>query len=737
MLFLNHHRIITSFIISFLFVCGLGFSQTQDNDPPSREISLCKSPPIIDGKLDNNEWSNSSHLSTFIQREPSEGIPASESTNVFISYDENNLYFGIRCYDSQPDKIVANEMRRDVDIDGNDRIEIFLDTFNDKRNAFFFSTNPIGIQRDGLIRNEGENLNFDWNGIWYCESQIDSLGWTAEIAIPFKTLRFPEVEEQQWGMNIARFIMRNKEEDYWSPILRDYGYMGKFKISKFGHINGLHGLTQGTGLQIKPYVSGGAERDFESGTVSEILKEAGLDLKYSLTSNLTADLTLNTDFAQVEADQEQINLTRFDLFFPEKRDFFLEGAGIFWFGERFTFFSPSSILFFSRTIGLSEDGDVKIPLLGGLRATGKIGTTDIGALSVVTDRKDFLDSDDNPVHERRTNYSIVRLKKPIFGKSTIGAIGVNKQAGSDVFNHAFGGDWNFYLTDQTQIGGFAAKTISPDLRGKDWAGNIDFDYQSDFLGLTTQFMTIGDNFNPEVGFMPRTGVRKYRINPFVGPRPEILDIRQIFLIDNFTYYEDQQGNLQSLNNMGGLFTIFNDGGMLFTGVFNNAEALTEEFEIRDSTIIPIGTYWFNTANINYESDKSRDVSGKAELNIGNFFNGTIKSGTIDLRWKPTIHLKLEMQYQHNSIDIPLKNGKFATNLFGGRLNYAFNTKMFSKIFVQWNDADEEVNLNFLFNYQYIPGSDIYLVYNELWDASRGLKTMNRTLIAKVTYLFNF
>jgi hypothetical protein len=290
--------------------------------------------PVIDGQLDDSVWNAVSYISNFTQREPKEGAAASESTKVFITFDDNNLYFGIRCYESDPDEIVANEMRRDADNENDDRIEIVLDTFNDGRNTFFFSTNPHGMQRDGLVRDEGENLNWDWDGIWYCEASTDAMGWSAELAIPFHTLRFPENGGKQWGMNIGRFIVRNREEAFWIPVLRDYGYLGQYKVSHFGHISGFQNITQGIGIQIKPYVAAGLQKDRYEG--SNTLHNVGLDVKYSITPNLTADLTLNTDFAQVEADQEQINLTRFDLFYPEKREFFGRGGNFLVWGTVLT-----------------------------------------------------------------------------------------------------------------------------------------------------------------------------------------------------------------------------------------------------------------------------------------------------------------------------------------------------------------------------------------------------------------
>lgn len=294
----------------------------------------------IDGCLNEKEWLKAVLVNHFLQREPEEGAPVSEPTEVRVLYDEKNLYLGFRCLDSQIEKIVADAMRRDRPLLNNDCVEVFLDTYHDHRNAFCFCTNPLGAQRDGILVAElsDEEHNRDWNGVWSNASRIDSGGWTAEMAIPFKTLRFNEDDDMTWGINFARYIPRKREESFWAAILQDYGFWGKYRISAYGHLIGLTGLQHPQKFEIKPFILPGLERDFAETASYNRKFDFGLDARYHLTPNLMADISYNTDFAQVEADQEQVNLTRFELFFPEKRDFFLEGASIFRFGERS--FSP-------------------------------------------------------------------------------------------------------------------------------------------------------------------------------------------------------------------------------------------------------------------------------------------------------------------------------------------------------------------------------------------------------------
>jgi hypothetical protein len=735
----THPVFLQTFIIialSFFFSDDLCFAGTDETKatPPAISVPQFTGRPVIDGFLNDSVWNNAARITTFTQREPEENKPASEKTDVALAFDTHNLYIGIRCYDSQIDQLVANEMRYDVDLSENDRIEILFDTFNDGRNAFFFSTNPLGVQRDGLVRNEGENMNWDWNGVWFCSTQIDSLGWTAELAIPFRTLRFDENGPGEWGMNIGRFIMRNREEVFSTPVLRDYGYLGEFKVSKFGHISGFKNISQGSGLQVKPYLAGGMEDDRFTGNNS--ISNVGLDLKYSITTNLAADLTVNTDFAQVEADQERINLTRFDLYYPEKREFFLEGAGIFWFGERYSGNYDADVLFFSRRIGLSRDGSVKIPLLGGVRTTGKIGETDLGVLSIWTDKKNVLDENGNSMEIPLTNVSVLRVKQPVFGQSSVGVIGVNKQAGSIVYNRTAGADWNFFLTEQLQIGGFAAKTFDYDLTRDNGTANIDVNYMTDDVELQAQYMTIDNGFNPELGYVPRTGVRKLYFCPAVATRPGFFGIRKTFLFGEFSYHSKPDWSLESGYNLLSSYTLFENGSELFVGVPWQKEVLTEDFYIRNETIIPAGTYTFTRFVANYYSDRSRPLSGSITEKIGSFYNGTINTLELGAAWKPSIHWKFDVQYQRNDIKLPVENGTFATNLIIGRINWGLTTKMFSKLFVQWNDADSDMNINLLFNYQYLPNSDIYLVYNEQWDVQHSPRINNRTIVAKMTYLLN-
>ena len=692
----------------------------------------------IDGKLDERVWREAVLLDRFVQREPEEGRPASERTEVRVLYDERNLYIGIRCWDSDAKSIVANEMRRDIDLLNNDCVEIYLDTFHDHRNAFYFSTNPLGAQRDGLIAANvsDEEQNWDWNGVWDNACSIDSDGWTAEIAIPFQTLRFSGDREQEWGVNFVRLIPRKREEAFWSPITRDMGFWGKYRVESFGHLKGLQGLRQPRNFELKPFILTGLQRDFEEGQPYDRRLSGGMDVKYHLTPNITADLSMNTDFAQVEADQEQTNLTRFELFFPEKRDFFLEGASIFRFGERlFSPLLPASVLFFSRRIGLSEDNE-QIPLFGGVKITGKEGSYNIGVLNMTAGRTSYTNDDSESVSIPRTNFSILRVRKDILGNSAVGLIGLNKSSLDDAtFNRNVGMDALIYLTPNTQLSGYVAKSFSPGMEGSDLAGYLDFYYGDDFWTLLVNHSTVQDNFNPEMGFFPRTGIRKTQVNFGVGPRPAFLNLRQVFFFNDFYYITNQRNELETRYYYGGLYSLFNDGSYWLAFVSSNYERLTEDFEIHDDVIIKPETYQFVNLYSEYQSDKSRPLSALLRLQYGDFYDGTLRGYAVGANLKLGSQLTATVQYERN--DVRVSVGEFSTNILGLRLLYTFSPKLFVKAFVQWNSDKDAIIGNFLVSFIHTPGSDLFLVYNEEVATGGGrMRSNNRTLLVKFTYLFH-
>jgi hypothetical protein len=689
----------------------------------------------VDGKLDDTAWQKAEVIDTLFQREPEEGVPITEATEIRILYDDEYLYIGVNCTDSQPDRIVASEMRRDASLQDNDYFEIYLDTYHDHRNAAYFQTNPLGARRDALISGEGSRINWDWDGLWYSKTRRDERGWTIEIAIPFYTLRFKTANTQIWGVNFGRHIARKREEAYWAPISRDLGYFGKYRISYFGNITGLEGLKQGRRLHIMPYVIGGGLQEEEENSLSAS-GDIGLDLKYRLTTNITADVTINTDFAQVEADLEQFNLTRFSLFFPEKRGFFLEGADLFYVGEVFDPFEPPGMRFFySRTIGLSEDGE-EIPVLGGVRVTGKTGGYSLGILDMLTDRISYTE-DDEDVHIERMNHAVFRLKKDFLEKSTIGAMVLSRDSlDSSDYNRAAVCDINLAFGQSFRAEGFLGKTFSPDLDGKDWAGNLDLNYNTDFIVGRLVYTDIGENFNSEMGYVPRVDMRRFRGDFGVGPRPKVFNLRQSYFFLNVIYLENHSGQLESRSQSLGNFNIFQDGSILYLGYVKSYEYLEDSFEIREDVFIPEGIHRFNYLDGIFSSDRSRRLSIRANTYLGEFYNGNLYRINASGFVKFSKHLNAEFIYDYNNFDLPVDGGKFSTNIVATRIIYSFTPELYAKAYLQYNDDDDVFKSNFLIRWIYKPGANIYVIYNETREVGEQTFLQDRVVMLKMTFLFN-
>ena len=540
-----------------------------------------------------------------------------------------------------------------------------------------------------------------------------------------------------WGVNFSRNIARKREEAYWSPILRDYGWTGKYNVSSFGHLSGLTNIEHPEKIEFKPFILTGIKKDFEENNLYDFEKNLGFDAKYHLTPNLTVDLSLNTDFAQVESDQEQINLTRFELFLPEKRDFFLEGASIFRFGERpFSPLASPSSIFFSRRIGLSDDNEL-IPLFGGIKMTGKIGNLNTGFINVLTDNSNYINEDDEQISIPMTNYSIIRLQQDILNRSSIGIIGLNKESlDNSSYNRNFGFDTNIFLSDNTQVGGFVAKTFSHDTSGNDAAGYVDFLYNDDLWILYASQNSVQDNFNPEIGFFPRTGIRKTQFNINFSPRPGIFDIRQLYIFNDYNYITNQQGTLETRLNYTGLFSLFQNGSYLFGMLTQNYERLTEDFEIYDDIILPVGIYQFTNFYGEYDSDHSKPFSGQIRFNTGQFFNGNIFGYGFGAILKFGSHLSIDLNFDQN--DVNLIQGNFKTSIFSTRIVYSFTPKLFIKPYIQWNSDEQKLSTNFLLNFIHTPGSDVYFVYNEELKYTKNyFVSKNRAILLKITYLMGF
>ncbi len=722
-------------LLLWMLLCPLIAGARPEPIPPRTSAYRISQTIKIDGNLDEPEWQSAQPIKQLFQIQPNQGELMTQPSEVRILYDEKNLYFGFTCYDSEIEKLVANEMRRDSDgLRSNDYGFLLLDTYNDRRNAVFFRFNPLGGMEDTAVSNSGDSLNGSWDMVWECRSKISVDRWTSEIAIPFSQLRFKRSEVMTWGMNFGREIARNQEIGAWNPVPKTYGPMGKYRTAYFGSLVGLEDISPSRHLELLPYVLSGASHAAAEEKTNEVL-EGGLDLKYGVTPNLTADLTVNTDFAQVEADQEQVNLTRFDLFFPDQRPFFLEGASIFDVGiPRPSFHRPPPLLlFYSRRIGLASER--AIPTLAGGKMTGKVGPYNIGLLNVLTDK--FEDDESRTdlvrVNEPRTNYSVMRVTRDIFSGSSVGVIAINKQD-ADAYNRTAGLDFSYRPKRDINFRGLWARTFEEDVSEQSDAVYFGGDWRTNLFQLDGSYTDIGERFNPEVGFVQRSGVRRFRGDARYTPWPRAYGIRRIAIGPEFDLVLNREGELetQEIN--------FDTGFALETGdwigfqVRNTTEHLSEEFPIHE-VIIPVGEYEFTSVEASIRTSDSRPIFGELQVQLGEYYHADRRGFRIEATVKPSVRLSIEPLVEFNRITLP--NEAFNANIFGGRVGYSFSTTLFTKLFAQWSSDKSAISTNFLINYIYRPGSDFYVVFNQNYDTrSDGADSIDWTLIVKMTYWWN-
>jgi hypothetical protein len=712
-------------LLSVIFVL-CSWTQGLFAQSPDRKVTALytEGEIVVDGNLDEDEWDLAQPATDFIQNDPLTGEPATEQTEVRILYDDETLYVGVYCFDSAgEDGLVLTEVRRDYSPRESDHFSAIFDTFDDNRNGFIFGSNPGGAKREGQAGGDGADVNFDWDTIWEVKTQITESGWQIEMAIPFTSLRFPEGGGEVWGVNFSRRIRRKNESTYWSPIPRSQVMS---RVSFAGTLEGINQIRQGPNLYFKPYLSAPVVRKFEDDV--DFVPEVGGDVKYSLTPGLTLDLTLNTDFAQVEADQQQVNLTRFSLFFPEKRDFFLENSSIFQMGKsqrRFGGVSARDLIpFFSRRIGIA--GGQIVPILGGARLSGKMGHYTLGFLSLQTAKFEETPS---------TNFTVLRLRRELFRNSDVGGIFINKQVNGGGFNRTYGFDANLKFFNYLDIAPFLLKTESPEQPGKDIAANIGITWNDPFWDLLAEYTTIEENFNPEVGFVRRTNIRKTRGKFGVRPRPgeRIPWIRQFQPFLDVNYFTDQENILETRTVESNFSILFENNSNLRFNHTGSFERLDEPFEIRPGQEIPIGDYNFGEYSISFSGDRSRMFSGNASVQTGGFFDGDKDSYTLGVRFLPNYHFEADVSWEHD--DVALPSGDFKTNLVSTRLAYSFNPRIFLNALIQYNSTNRQIESNIRFNFIYKPLSDFFLVYNER-RASTG-EVNERALIAKITYVLDF
>jgi hypothetical protein len=681
----------------------------QDGRAPQRARAVrVEVGPQLDGRLDDAVWAQAEVIDAFIQQEPMEGAPASERTEVRILYDADRIYFGVRAFDSEPERIVATEMRRNADrILQEDNIQIILDTFMDSRSAYMFVTTPLGARLEQQVAEEGEggrqgassNVNRDWDGLWASAASRTSDGWVAEIAIPFSTLRFPDSAVQSWGVNLMRNVARKNEQAFWAPVPKGYGLT---RVSLAGTVSGLESLRGGRDLRIKPFIVGGG-RSSELGGVrtTSDQREVGLDVRYGVTASLNLDVTVNTDFAQAEVDDERVNLTRFALFYPEKREFFLENAGQFNVGTN-TSMDRMADLFFSRRIGLSESG-AQVPILGGARLSGRVGRNTLAFLTVQTDE----------AFERPgENFVVARYSRDILGRSRVGGIFINKAAmEGDDYNRTAGADFTLAPHPSLTVNGFVAGTASPGVSGETLGGHLRAAWLDRRWNVHAEYTDLQDNFNAEVGFVPRTGIRTTKFHVERTPRPGRLGIRVLQPMYNITYTTDQAGRLLTRRNHYMVGSDWADGSS-FTILYNdNLDRLDRPFTLRPGIVVPAGTYRFGDWRIWYTSSRVRRVYGGVTWAPQTFYGGRRTDSSVQMGVRVSSQLSTEAQYARNDVDLPA--GEFVANVGSFRIDYALSPDMLLRSLTQYNSLTEQWSSSVRFRYTWQPGSDLYLVYDNV------------------------
>ena len=696
-------------------------------------------PIALDARLDEPSWAGAPVAKNFIQNDPREGNPATFDTEVRMVYDEAALYIGLWARDDDPSGIIVNELRKDFNTGNGDSFQVVIDTFKDERNGYQFAINPAGAKWDAQMANEGRENNSNWDGVWDVSARIGADGWYAEIRIPFRTLKFSPADQQTWGVNFQRRLRRFNENSYWSPIQRIHNLS---RVSMAGTIEGLQGIEPGNNLRVKPYALASASR--LAGRPNDGDFDAGFDVKYGVTSGLTWDFTVNTDFSQVEADEQQINLTRFSLFFPEKRDFFLENSGIFQFGVGNAGGggggggrqnpSQDMILFFSRQIGLSGDGDA-IPILGGTRLTGRAGGFSIGALNIQQRREG-----DSP----SANFTALRLRRDVLSQSDVGVMLLNKETSGAHFNRVVGADANFRFFQNLDVNFAGAKTFSPEgaiaAEGDEWYTKSSFNYNSNRLALRGGYQTIGERFTNEMGFVPRRGVNNGELHVGGRFRPNwrwtrgwLRETYPHWQVENFSR---RDGGLESRYMDWHWPVTFHNSTFIEIGVNPNVEVIRESFPInsrRNIRVLP-GRYEFNEYFVLANTNAAAPISFNTRYTIGDFYDGYRRGYTLGSTVRTNEHFNVSANVQFNDIELP--QGAFTTTLITGRVNYFLNTKVFLNALLQYNTDARQWSSNVRFNIIHRPLSDIFIVYNERRNSQTG-EMIDRALVAKMTYLIAF
>jgi Domain of unknown function (DUF5916) len=691
-------------------------------------------PLRIDGLLDEGVYRAVRSISGFVQQEPREGEPATEPTEVWVLVDDRTLYVSARCWDSQPGRMVANDMRRDVGTSRNESFAVLLDTFHDRRSGFLFETNLLGALHDAQVADE-QSVNSDWNTVWEVETARFADGWTVEMAIPFKSLRYAQGGPQLWGVNFRRTVRWKNERSTLTPMLVEHDIT---RSASAAALVGIDLPPASRNLELKPYVVSGlsTNRATQPPVTDDFTADFGLTAKVGLSRALTADLTYNTDFAQVEADDQQVNLTRFSLFYPEKREFFLEGQGNFDFGgasQQSPLFHSSNtpVVFFSRRIGLSEG--MAVPIVGGARVTGKAGKYGLGALSLRTGRRESAGA-------AETDFSVLRVRRDVLARSTIGVIATRRSPSLEGrgSNLVYGFDASLGFFENLRLAGYYARSRTPGVTEDDASYRAQFDYDSDVFELKLERLAVGGGFRPEIGFLRREDFRQSFGYLRFSPRPGSVEaVRKWGGVASFDRITDNRGRLETRQAFFEAFIDWSSGDTWDAHYTLGLEQLTEGFEVARGVVIPPGRYRAGEIVTNYGFGPQRKVPCSIGFVRGGFFGGTHTGLSYTGRLKLGYRLLVEPRLSWDRVRLP--RGDFDSRLVSTRLTWSFSPRVFASALVQYNSSNRTLSTNARLRWEYRAGSELFVVVSDNRDTgARGLRGLrDRTVVLKLTRLLRF
>jgi len=717
-------------LFTLLFVTGHVLAADLTSPRPVMQAYAIDVAPVMDGEvLGDDAWAGIIPATGFWQVQPDEGQPATQKTEVYVAYLDDSLYIGVVAYDDDPSGIIVTDARRDTSLDDGDSFRVIIDGMLDRQNGFVFGTNPAGMEYDAQVVKEaanGSGFNRNWDASWSVKAGINAQGWSAEMRIPFKSLRYGNAENQTWGINFQRNIRRNNEVVYWAPLTRQYNLN---RVSEAGTLENIE-PPEARNLKFTPY---GLVNTTRGGDLpeSETDMEFGFDAKYSITPSLTLDLSYHTDFAQVEADEEQVNLDRFDLYYPEKRPFFLENADQFSVGN-----SEEAELFFSRRIGISDDGEV-IPIIGGARVSGKVGNhTNVGFL--------YMSAEDVPGVAPGNGFTVARINQELGRRSSIGAIFTERNGDGSYLvpepldkSRTYGVDGRLAIGEYTLLNGWLSKTDTPGLDGDDLAFSIKGSYNSAAWTHGIEYTELQPNFNPEVGFLSRTEYHKFAFNSLMRYRPRdlwgLLEVRPHYSYRRYWNFDDfVETGFAHLD----VHWDWKNGYSLHTGYNIFRDGVTDAFEIIPDVWVDPGTYRAREVSLYFETDESKPLSFGMSATIGGKFGGdrVILSPYVVGRIGDNFSSSLSVEY--NDYDLPVEGGDFTVTLARLRLSYSFTPKILLQALIQYNDEDNSLATNLRFSWLRTASTGLYLVYNSFDEYGAGALPTSRQIILKYSYMFD-